>query len=45
MHWVTFQLTDEPMDEPPRLLEKLSVEKDLSKDEFIAMIHGESKII
>lgn len=45
MHWGTFQLTDEPMDEPPRLLEKLSVEKDLSKDEFIAMIHGESKII
>ena len=45
MHWGTFQLTDEPMDEPPRLLEKLSVEKDLSKGEFIAMMHGESKII
>ena len=45
MHWGTFQLTDEPMDEPPRLLEKLSFEKDLSKDEFITMIHGESKII
>ena len=45
MHWGTFQLTDEPMDEPPKLLKKLVVEKNLSNDEFIAMAHGESKTI
>ena len=45
MHWGTFQLTDEPMDEPPKLLKKLVVEKNLSSDEFIVMAHGESKTI
>ena len=45
MHWGTFQLTDEPMDEPPKLLKKLVVEKNLSSDEFIVMTHGESKTI
>ena len=45
MHWGTFQLTDEPMDEPIILLKKLAVEKNLSNDEFIAMTHGESKSI
>ena len=45
MHWGTFQLTDEPMDEPIILLKKLAVEKKLSNDEFIAMTHGESKSI
>ena len=45
MHWGTFQLTDEPMDEPPKLLEKFSIEKNLLKDEFMIMQHGESKII
>ena len=45
MHWGTFQLTDEPMDEPPKLLKKLVVEKNLSSDEFIVMAHGESKTV
>ena len=45
MHWGTFQLTDEPMDEPPKLLEKLTVQKNLLPDEFTVMIHGESKIL
>ncbi|MBT6198812.1 MAG: MBL fold metallo-hydrolase [Pelagibacteraceae bacterium] len=45
MHWGTFQLTDEPMDEPPKLLKKLVVEKKLLEDEFIVMTHGESKNI
>ena len=45
MHWGTFQLTDEPMDEPPKLLKKLVIEKNLSSDEFIVMAHGDSKTI
>jgi N-acyl-phosphatidylethanolamine-hydrolysing phospholipase D len=45
MHWGTFQLTDEPMDEPPKLLKSLSSDNDLSSEEFITMQHGETKII
>ena len=45
MHWGTFQLTDEPMKEPIQLLKSLSVEKNLSKKEFIIMKHGETKIV
>ena len=45
MHWGTFQLTDEPMDEPVKLLKKLTIENNFLPDEFIAMTHGESKIL
>ena len=45
MHWGTFQLTDEPMDEPIKLLKKLTDKENLTSDEFVAMTHGESKII
>ena len=45
MHWGTFQLTDEPMEEPPKLLKSLSSKKNLSNNEFITMEHGETKII
>jgi len=45
MHWGTFRLTDEPMKEPIQLLKSLSVEKNLPKEEFIVMQHGETKIV
>ena len=45
MHWGTFQLTDEPMDQPIKLLKKLTDKENLTSDEFVAMTHGESKII
>jgi len=45
MHWGTFQLTDEPMKEPIQLLKSLSVEKNLPKEKFIVMQHGETKIV
>jgi len=45
MHWGTFQLTDEPMQEPPRLLKSLSIKNNLSKNKFITMKHGETNII
>jgi N-acyl-phosphatidylethanolamine-hydrolysing phospholipase D len=45
MHWGTFRLTDEPMKEPIQLLKSLSVEKNLPKEKFIVMQHGETKIV
>lgn len=35
----------EPMDEPIKLLKKLAPEKNLLSNEFVAMTHGESKIL
>ncbi|KMQ75970.1 MBL fold metallo-hydrolase [Marinobacter subterrani] len=41
MHWGTFVLTDEPMDEPPRRL-RLALEKQgISESDFRVMQHGE----
>ena len=45
MHWGTFQLTDEPMDEPVSLLKSLVKKKEMSRSEFIAMQHGETQQI
>ena len=42
MHWGTFILTDEPVDEPPKML-KEEVKKELIDDEvFTVMKHGET---
>jgi len=41
MHWGTFQLTDEPMDEPIQLLSKLTRKLNYS-DQFVALKHGET---
>jgi hypothetical protein len=40
MHWGTFILTDEPMREPLERLEKLTKEKNMTTEEFIAIQHG-----
>ena len=45
MHWGTFQLTDEPMDEPIKLLQELTKQLKISKDEFSYMTHGQTKKI
>ena len=45
MHWGTFQLTDEPMDEPIKLLEEQTNKLKLSKGEFSYMTHGETRKI
>ena len=45
MHWGTFQLTDEPMDEPINLLQALLEKLNLRKDEFTYMTHGETRKI
>jgi N-acyl-phosphatidylethanolamine-hydrolysing phospholipase D len=41
MHWGTFQLTDEPMDEPIQLLSKLT-QKLYNPNQFTAMMHGQT---
>ena len=45
MHWGTFQLTDEPMDEPIKLLQELTKQLKISKDEFSYMTHGQTRKI
>ena len=45
MHWGTFQLTDEPMDEPVSLLKSLVKKKEMYRSEFIVMQHGETQQI
>jgi hypothetical protein len=45
MHWETFQLTDEPMDEPIKLLKDLTKQFKLNKDEFSYMTHGQTRKI
>ena len=45
MHWGTFQLTDEPMDEPIKLLQELTKHLKISKDEFSYMTHGQTRKI
>jgi L-ascorbate metabolism protein UlaG (beta-lactamase superfamily) len=42
MHWGTFILTDEPLDEPPGRLKQALVEKGLAPESFIVLRHGET---
>lgn len=44
MHWGTFSLSDEPLDEPPRLLAEALVQQQRSADSFFVMKHGETRI-
>jgi N-acyl-phosphatidylethanolamine-hydrolysing phospholipase D len=42
IHWGTFILTDEPLDEPPKKLAKALKERRLSEDDFVVLEHGET---
>ena len=42
MHWGTFILTDEPVDEPPKLLRKSLAARGIPPDAFQALKHGET---
>ncbi len=42
MHWGTFILTDEPVDEPPKLLAQSLEERSISADRFRVLKHGET---
>jgi L-ascorbate metabolism protein UlaG (beta-lactamase superfamily) len=45
IHWGTFVLTDEPLDEPPERLEKAKKDKGLSDEEFVVLDHGETIVL
>ena len=45
VHWVTFQLTDEQMDEPPISLKDARNSVGINEDQFFVMKHGERKIL
>jgi N-acyl-phosphatidylethanolamine-hydrolysing phospholipase D len=41
-HWGTFRLTDEPLDEPPRLLQIELARQKISKEQFLVLRPGET---
>ena len=43
MHWGTFILTDEPVDEPPQRLARALHEQGIPHDDFIVMRHGQTR--
>jgi N-acyl-phosphatidylethanolamine-hydrolysing phospholipase D len=43
VHWGTFSLTDEPLDEPPRALARARAAKGLSEDDFFVLAVGETR--
>ena len=45
IHWGTFILTDEPLDEPPAKLEEAKRQKGVPEGEFIVLEHGETIIL
>jgi L-ascorbate metabolism protein UlaG (beta-lactamase superfamily) len=40
IHWGTFELTDESLDEPPRALNKAKQQAGLTEEEFVILNHG-----
>jgi N-acyl-phosphatidylethanolamine-hydrolysing phospholipase D len=44
MHWGTFKLTDEPLDEPPLYLRRSMKETGVSDNSFLVMKFGETRI-
>lgn len=40
MHWGTFVLTGEPVDEPPQRLHEAMIKKNLNPEYFVAIKHG-----
>lgn len=42
IHWGTFELTDEPLDEPPKLLAEEMRKAGLPEQQFTALKHGET---
>jgi N-acyl-phosphatidylethanolamine-hydrolysing phospholipase D len=45
IHWGTFILTDEPLDEPPQKLAAALQENKISRDDFLVLKHGETIIL
>ena len=45
IHWGTFVLSDEPLDEPPKKLRKAMKEKGIPPHELLALKHGETIVL
>jgi hypothetical protein len=45
MHWGTFQLTDEPLGEPPILLKKALRERSLAEEVFVVAEVGGRELV
>ncbi len=45
VHWGTFELTDEALDEPPRALARARADQDVSADDFFVLAIGETRSI
>jgi L-ascorbate metabolism protein UlaG (beta-lactamase superfamily) len=45
IHWGTFILTDEPLDEPPKRLSSALQEKQIPKEDFVVLQHGQTIIL
>jgi len=45
MHWGTFRLTAEPLDEPPRLLAEALSAAGIAADRFTVFRHGETRLL
>ena len=45
MHWGTFKLTDEPIDEPPNLLAEARKRLDIRPEQFFVMEFGETRAL
>src|SRR6185436_18732621 len=45
VHWGTFELTDEPLDEPPRSLAREAAAAGLGDDEFFVLAIGETRVV
>ena len=43
IHWGTFILTDEPVEDPPKILQIEAKKSGLKKNEFFVMKHGETR--
>ena len=45
MHWGTFELSDEPLDQPPKDLAAAAREQDLAADAFTVMAIGQTRVL
>lgn len=45
IHWGTFKLTDEPMDEPPRVTRQLWEEEGRAGEQLWLLRHGETRVL